>query len=206
MADGDNDKKGDRSRSDPWRPVHRTQTTPLLLLLLVLALSSHFPAITNARASSEANQQAGQLEQIEVVFGSQCEKMLIREIDQAELEILIAIYSMTRRSIRDALVRAAGRAVKVRIKYDAKSSEWRGMKQAIGYMKKRGVKCVRVSMKRKYAKMHHKFTVIDRKRVLTGSYNYTTTASTANYENLVLIVSVKVATAFAKEFEHIKKR
>ena len=58
-------------------------------------------------------------------------------------------------------------------------------------------------MSGKYAKMHNKFTVIDGKRVLTGSYNYTTSASTWSYENLVLLDSAEIADAFAAEFKKI---
>jgi len=42
--------------------------------------------------------------------------------------------------------------------------------------------------------------------VLTGSYNYTTAATTANYENMVLIESPEIAEQFAREFEKIKSR
>lgn len=51
--------------------------------------------------------------------------------------------------------------------------------------------------------MHDKFLVIDRQKVLTGSYNFTTTASKENYENLVLIEAPKIAEEFARAFERI---
>ena len=51
--------------------------------------------------------------------------------------------------------------------------------------------------------MHDKFIVLDRQKVLTGSYNYTTTASRENYENLVFIENAKIAEEFARAFERI---
>lgn len=177
-----------------------------ILFSLTFVFFARFAVITHAIAGPEADPGTQRVDRVEVVFGPKCEKMLLSEINQAEKEILVAIYSITRKSIRSALVNAVKRDVKVCVKYDVKSAEWKGMKQAIGYMKKRGVKCVPVKMKHKYAKLHHKFTVIDGKRVLTGSYNYTTSASMWNYENLVLIESADIAKAFIKEFKKIKNR
>jgi phosphatidylserine/phosphatidylglycerophosphate/cardiolipin synthase-like enzyme len=54
------------------------------------------------------------------------------------------------------------------------------------------------------AKMHHKFTVVDRRIVLTGSYNYTTSATEANRENLVRIESYRVAGDYLAEFERLR--
>ena len=142
--------------------------------------------------------------QVQVAFGRDCEGLLVSQLNQGTNSIRVAIYSMTRRSIRDALVRAAKRGATVTVKYDKESSEWPGMKQAIGYMRKRDVKCLPIERSGKYAKMHHKFAIIDGARVLTGSFNYSTTASQSNDENLVLLDSMDVAAAFLAEFDRIK--
>ena len=168
------------------------------ILLHACTICTGAPADVDAGVLSTAR--------VDVAFGSDCETLLIREIDAAEEELLIAIYSITRKNITAALARAAGRGVKVRLKYDARSCEWPGMKTAIGYLRNRDVECLAITMTGKYGKMHHKFAVIDQKRVVTGSYNFTTTGSIANYENLVLLESGRVARAFKKEFEAIKGR
>jgi len=190
-----------------------------LAFFILFALLGRFPAIAEApggrnrpkagspeRFVSHPEEAVNEAEPVEAVFGKDCEKMLVREINRADTEILVAIYSITRKSITSALVRATRRGVRVIVKYDAKSYEWQGMTQAVGYMAKRGIECVRVKMAGKYSKMHHKFAVIDRKRVLTGSYNYTTVASTVSYENLVLLNSVEVARTFTAEFQRIRSR
>jgi len=143
---------------------------------------------------------------VEAVFGKDCETLLIREIGKAEKEIAVAIYSITRRNIASALAKAVERGVKVSLKYDTASTEADDMKEIIKDMKKAGVKCTGIKMSEDYAKMHHKFTVIDGKRVLTGSYNYTSSATTANYENMVLIESPSVARLFDEEFDRIKSK
>jgi phosphatidylserine/phosphatidylglycerophosphate/cardiolipin synthase-like enzyme len=143
---------------------------------------------------------------VEAVFGKDCETLLVREINRAKKEIVVAIYSMTRRNITSALADAVERGVKVRLKYDVASADSDDMKSAIQFLKKQEVKCTGIKMSDDYARMHHKFTVIDGQRVLTGSYNYTSSATTVNYENMVLIESREIARQFAEEFERIKSR
>ena len=53
------------------------------------------------------------------------------------------------------------------------------------------------------AHMHHKFMIVDRSIVLTGSYNWTRSAATRNAENLVVIDDVETASQFTNEFERI---
>ena len=141
--------------------------------------------------------------QVEVAFDQDCEKLLLDEVATARSELLVAAYLITRDNIVDALVRAAQRGVKVRLKYDAGEESGDKMKAAIKKMDAKGVACEGIQLAA-WTIMHHKFIVVDRKRVLTGSYNFTSSASRRNYENLVLIDSPRVAQAYAKEFESIR--
>jgi phosphatidylserine/phosphatidylglycerophosphate/cardiolipin synthase-like enzyme len=52
--------------------------------------------------------------------------------------------------------------------------------------------------------MHHKFAIVDRAHVLTGSYNFTNAASTDNWENLVKITNPIVAQSFLNEWQAIE--
>ena len=49
--------------------------------------------------------------------------------------------------------------------------------------------------------MHNKFVVVDRRIVMTGSYNWTTHASTANQENLVVMENNTLVEKFSAQFE-----
>jgi len=51
--------------------------------------------------------------------------------------------------------------------------------------------------------MHNKFAVIDSKIVITGSYNWTASASTRNDENLLVIDDKEVILRFHKQFENL---
>ena len=50
--------------------------------------------------------------------------------------------------------------------------------------------------------MHHKFCIIDKAKVLTGSYNYTLKAQ-ENIENIVVIDSTQVANDYINEFNNV---
>ncbi len=52
-------------------------------------------------------------------------------------------------------------------------------------------------------KMHHKVIIIDRKIVVTGSYNFSRSAETRNDENLVIFFSPEIAALFLGEFSRV---
>ncbi len=51
--------------------------------------------------------------------------------------------------------------------------------------------------------MHHKVIIIDQKIVITGSYNFTTSAETTNDENVVIIFNPDVAAKYMEEFQRV---
>ena len=54
--------------------------------------------------------------------------------------------------------------------------------------------------------LHHKFMIIDDKKVMTGSYNYTEIAESTNIENIVVIENENQVTEdFMLEFERLKR-
>lgn len=144
--------------------------------------------------------------EVRVAFGRDCRTLLVGEVDKAQKDILVACFTFTDSGIVRALTEAAGRGVKVAVKYDARQAEFEGMRKALDRLKQGGVSCEPVVMPGEQANMHHKFAVIDEDRVLTGSFNFTSSASRVNYENMVLIRSRPIARAFSREFASIKGR
>ncbi len=49
-------------------------------------------------------------------------------------------------------------------------------------------------------KMHHKFALVDRKLVLTGSYNWTAASEAKNYENLLILRGPELVESYRAEF------
>lgn len=167
---------------------------PLALFLLI---PNAYPKDSHTAAASAY---------VSCVFGSACDELLIEQLNAAKESISTAIYSLTHFRITRAFTDASARGVKISIKYDSKQSDWPGMQEALKTLKAAGINCVPVKMKEENAGMHHKFTIIDNSRVLTGSFNYSAAGATINYENLVLISSKPIAEAFQKEFDSIKSR
>ncbi|HEY5461646.1 MAG TPA: phospholipase D-like domain-containing protein [Hanamia sp.] len=53
--------------------------------------------------------------------------------------------------------------------------------------------------------MHHKFLIIDKQKVITGSYNWTYNAEYRNSENITISVDNSTIENFEKEFEKLKE-
>ena len=51
--------------------------------------------------------------------------------------------------------------------------------------------------------MHHKFAVVDDKKVVTGSLNWTRSGSEINNENIVITDNYRIVTAFNDEFRRL---
>lgn len=162
------------------------------------------PCLTGLRVLAAVLTNTADLVQVETAFDTECERVVLREIPKTKQELIVTTYIITRASVIDAICRVAERKVPVKLKYDERlADDSSGMKKALDKMRKAGVECTAVKFRSAYGKMHDKFIVIDRRQVLTGSYNFTTTASKENYENLVLLDSPKIAAEFIRAFEQI---
>ncbi len=51
--------------------------------------------------------------------------------------------------------------------------------------------------------MHHKFAIIDRLNVITGSYNWTRAASESNNENIIVTDNYRIVEAYIAEFDRL---
>jgi phosphatidylserine/phosphatidylglycerophosphate/cardiolipin synthase-like enzyme len=120
-----------------------------------------------------------------------CSAYILREIDQAKKELLVAVYAFTNDELAGALVQAKKRGVAIQVvldrEFDARTENSKGKffeTNKIPLRRLSGAKSQ--SQERDAGLMHQKFAVIDRKTVLTGSYNWTHSAEKANDENLLL--------------------
>ena len=119
-----------------------------------------------------------------------CSAHIIREIEKAQKELLIAVYAFTNDELARAVAQAKKRGVWVQIvldrEFDAVNEKSQGR-----FLDELKIPLKRISgMKppvpeKEPGLMHQKFAVIDRKIVFTGSYNWTRSADNANDENLL---------------------
>jgi phosphatidylserine/phosphatidylglycerophosphate/cardiolipin synthase-like enzyme len=136
-------------------------------------------------------------------FDKDCEAAIRKEIAKSESQIRLAVYSFTRFSLAGALTRAVDKGIDVQVILDSKQLDNDSTAKIIQILLKGGVKVYTIEKKDK-SSMHHKFMTIDGKTLITGSFNYTTSASRYNSENIVIIKN-DITGNFDKEWLKLKK-
>jgi phosphatidylserine/phosphatidylglycerophosphate/cardiolipin synthase-like enzyme len=134
-----------------------------------------------------------------------CAGHILREIEQAKKELLIAVYAFTSDELAGALAQAKTRGVAIRVvldrEFDASTEKSKGK-----FLESRKIPVRRISglkpksSEKDWGLMHQKFAIIDGKNVLTGSYNWTQSAESYNDENLLLF---RDAGPLAEEYRTI---
>lgn len=139
---------------------------------------------------------------IEIFFSpsDNCIQELISEIEKAESSLLIAMYNFTSKPLAQALINACQRQIEVKVCLDGTDPYHRHAKGS--YLSKKGVL---VKIIEGEGIMHHKFCIIDEKKVITGSFNWTTSADLRNDENLLVIRSADIAASYKDEFMRLWK-
>ena len=161
-------------------------------VIAVLALAFLFLPVSQPIADSASP------DEIVVRFspGDECGRMILDEINRAEKSIEVAMYYFTSRTLSRALVSAVKRGVKVRAFLDGESA--REYYSKAHFLKKNGVL---VKLENGEGLMHNKFCIIDKALVITGSYNWTTSADLRNDENVMFITSKDAVKAYRMQFE-----
>lgn len=126
------------------------------------------------------------------------QKAIIKNINQAETYINIAMYTFTDQEIALSLANAQKRGVKVRVYLDRSQIE--STYSVSRLLVQKGIK-VRISSNNYI--MHHKFAIIDNRLLLTGSYNWTFAANNKNEENLMIIDDPEIIEIFQHQFVNL---
>jgi phosphatidylserine/phosphatidylglycerophosphate/cardiolipin synthase-like enzyme len=139
-----------------------------------------------------------------------CTNAVLNALASASREVLVLAYDFTHEAIRDALISTQRRGVVVRLVADAnvrkspQASDW-----VLGSPYRRilfedalvaGIDCWLDAHHAPYS-MHNKVMVVDRKIVLTGSFNWTIAAELKNAENLLVIHDEALAASYAANWE-----
>ena len=148
-------------------------------------------------------------ERIKIYFSpnGNCEKAIIEEIGRAKSCIHIAMFNFTNGRIARELVKVSKQGIDIKVIADMESSSDDYSKGR--FLENKGIDIKyrkgpnRNNLGDETGLMHNKFAVIDGKVVITGSYNWTTSAEKWNYENLLIIPSARVAELFEREFNRL---
>lgn len=127
--------------------------------------------------------------------------LLIREIGRAESRIRIALYGLNNPKIVDALIAAKERGADVALKLDKLQSEGKNQKVQIARLRSAGISAEISELSRL---LHDKFAVFDRRRVWTGSYNWTVQAERRHRENAALLDCPEAAELYEHEWKLIE--
>jgi len=120
------------------------------------------------------------------------------ELGLARTSVRVAMFHFTSERLARALAERARAGVPVRVLLDARQSD----AAFVGRLRGAGIE-VRLATPRgdEQTRFHHKYSVLDDRIVLSGSYNWTVQGDMSNHENLVLFRDEAAARAFAENFD-----
>lgn len=130
--------------------------------------------------------------------GNNCRQAICNEISYASRTIDICVFTISDNIIRDKIIYALTKGVKVRIITD--DDKTMDMGSDIEYLHKKGaiIKTDNTSYH-----MHNKFAIFDDATLISGSYNWTRSAAEYNQENIIVCNEPQLTKQFKKEFERL---
>ena len=128
------------------------------------------------------------------------EHLVVQTLRLARERVHVAIYGLTSPAIEAALRDLAHAGVKVAVKADRVQSAGSAQAAALGRLEAAGVT---VQVSRLSRLLHHKFAVVDGRWVISGSFNWTTSAENRNRENVLVFDCPALAETFDAEWEII---
>jgi phosphatidylserine/phosphatidylglycerophosphate/cardiolipin synthase-like enzyme len=123
---------------------------------------------------------------------------VVQAINGAQESVEFLAFSFTSDPIAKAVVAAYRRGIRVRGVIESKSA--RGSGAELGTFEDAGVDVLEDG---NCYLMHHKVFVIDGRRVVTGSFNWSANAQDSNDENVILVDDAWFARLYQQEFQRI---
>lgn len=130
------------------------------------------------------------------IFSPPAEEELLKFVESAKESIEIQLFEFSNQALKEALAKAVEKGVLVRVILDPKVDL--NLKTA-EFLEQKGIQ-VRWSSP-EFVYTHSKTAVVDKKKVLVGSINWSRNAVSRNRESAVIIESPETAKEFLKVFE-----
>jgi phosphatidylserine/phosphatidylglycerophosphate/cardiolipin synthase-like enzyme len=172
--------------------------TAIAVSSILLSCGSNKTTNTKAQAATESTQAQGN--NIETYFtrkDGNLDKILIKEMNAAQKNLNVAIYSITKEDIANAIMDAKKRGVDVKIITDKQESKTKYQKVILDKLKQDGIP---IKINSHPGIMHLKLSIIDDKIACGGSYNYTANATKENDENLIVMRDSNIVKEYSDEF------
>ncbi|XP_025909704.1 mitochondrial cardiolipin hydrolase [Nothoprocta perdicaria] len=123
---------------------------------------------------------------------------LLRCLLSARRSLEICLFAFSSPQLGRAVQLLHRRGVRVRVVTDAQYMALNGSQ--IGLLRHAGIP---VRHDQEDGFMHHKFAIVDKKMLITGSLNWTTQAIQNNRENVLIVEDAEYVKPFLAEFERI---
>lgn len=175
----------------------------LILTLTGCGTAARQNVLDHPAATTSTAQPAASSDQIQYSFTQaqqHPEKMLVDVINSAKSSLDIAIYSLTQKDIVGAILDAKKRGLAVRIITDRTEAKTKAQAEALKQLKAVGIP---IKENTHAGLMHLKVTIADKAVFTTGSFNYTSAASTTNDEVLFVVHDAKMAAEWDAQFERM---
>ena len=132
---------------------------------------------------------------------SGCSEKIIEEINNSKVSIYVQAYGFTSKTIADSLIKAHLRGVKVQVILDRSNMSKKGYSKLMD-LKEAGID---ISLDIVPGIAHNKVMIIDEKKVITGSFNFTEAADKRNSENVIIIEDKETVKQYLNNWYNRKK-
>jgi phospholipase D len=132
---------------------------------------------------------------------SGCGALIAQQVAEAEESIYVQAFDFTSSHIANELIKAKQRGVKVKMLFDRNNKN-----NANSEMPKLLAAGIEIGIESIPGYAHNKVMIIDHKKVITGSFNFTRGADHKNAENVVLIEDPKIANQYLQNWITRKSR
>lgn len=130
--------------------------------------------------------------------GNACRNKIISLCHQAKHSIDVCVFTISDNQLSDALISSHKRGIKVRVVTDDDKQYDSG--SDIDVLHSAGIP---LRTDQTPAHMHHKFAIFDRHILLNGSFNWTSSATNSNQENILTTDNPTLVREYLAEFEKI---
>ena len=125
---------------------------------------------------------------------------ILGELEAVTSALDLSIHEISSADMAQALVKARERRVKVRIITDSKQSKMKSSQ--ITSLINKGI-IVKVLKGKEKGGMNHRFAILDGKKVITGSFDWSEISEKWNYENILITSEQGVVASYQREFERL---
>jgi phosphatidylserine/phosphatidylglycerophosphate/cardiolipin synthase-like enzyme len=140
--------------------------------------------------------------EVEVLFSPEgaIKEHILKEVESTTSTLDLAVHEMTSSDVAQAFLKAKGRGVKVRIIADSRQAKMKPSQ--ITYLIHQGI-LVKVLGGKGKAIMNHRFAILDGRKVITGSSDWSRFLESSSYENVLILTDSDVVASYQKEFDRL---